>query len=115
MNPKQMQQAMRQLGIRQEDLDATEVIIRLKDREILISNPSVQMIKMQGQESFQISGDSAERALTSGSEEEEIIEITDEDIETVMAQAKCTEEEAEKALEEAEGDLAMAVLLLTNK
>jgi nascent polypeptide-associated complex subunit alpha len=114
MNPKQMQQAMRQLGIKQDDIDATEVIIRLKDREILITNPSVQRIKMQGQESYQVSGDSKERALSS-SDEEDVIEVTDEDIETVMSQAGCTKEEAFKALEEAEGDLAMAVLLLTNK
>jgi nascent polypeptide-associated complex subunit alpha len=114
MNPKQMQQAMKQLGIKQEDLDASEVIIRLSDREIVIKNPSVQKIKMQGQESFQISGNSEERALNSG-EEEEVIEITEEDIETVMAQANCSKEKAEEALVEAEGDLAMAVLLLSEK
>jgi nascent polypeptide-associated complex subunit alpha len=113
MNPKQMQQAMKQLGIKQEDLDASEVIIKLSDREIVISNPSVQKIKMQGQESYQILGDSKERALSS--EEEEVIEITEEDIETVMTQAKCTRQEAEDALGEAEGDLAMAVLLLSEK
>jgi nascent polypeptide-associated complex subunit alpha len=112
MNPKQMQQAMKQLGIKQDDIAAVEVIIKLEDREIVISNPSVQKIKMQGQESYQISGESHERALGSGGSEN-VIEITDEDVETVMAQAHCTMEEAEKAIEEAEGDLAMAVLLLS--
>jgi nascent polypeptide-associated complex subunit alpha len=116
MNPKQMQQAMKQLGIKQEDLDATEVIIKLSDREIVIKNPSVQKIKMQGQESFQISGNSEERALSSGSgADDDIIEITEEDIATVMVQGKCSREQAIEALELAEGDLAMAVLMLSEK
>lgn len=113
MNPKQMQQAMRQLGIKQEDLDASEVIIRLKDREIVIKEPSVQKIVMQGQESYQVAGNSQERALTSSSDD--VIEVTEEDIQTIMEQAGCTRDQALEALEESEGDLAMAVLLLTNK
>jgi nascent polypeptide-associated complex subunit alpha len=113
MNPKQMQQAMKQLGIKQEDLDATEVIIKLKDREIVINNPSVQKIKMQGQESYQISGNSMERALNSG--DDDVVEITEEDIATVMTQGKCSRDQAIEALELAEGDLAMAVLMLSEK
>lgn len=113
MNPKQMQQAMKQLGIKQDELDATEVIIRLKDREIVVKNPSVQKIKMQGQESFQVAGDATERSLTNSADD--VIEVTEEDIETIITQAKCTRDEAISALEEAEGDLAMAVLILTNK
>jgi nascent polypeptide-associated complex subunit alpha len=109
MNPKQMKQAMKQLGIHQEDIDAEEVIIRLPDREIVISSPSVQKIKMQGQESFQVSGEVSERALSSTPE------ITDEDIETVMQQSGCTREEAIQAIGEADGDLAEAVLRLSEK
>jgi nascent polypeptide-associated complex subunit alpha len=115
MNPKQMQQAMRQLGIKQEDLDVTEVIIRLQDREIVVKPASVQKIIMQGQESFQVSGETNERALTNSNSQDDVIEITEEDISTVMEQAKCSREQAIEALEEAEGDLAMAVLMLTNK
>jgi nascent polypeptide-associated complex subunit alpha len=119
MNPKQMQQAMKQLGIKQEDLDASEVIIRLRDREIVIKNPSVQKIKMQGQESYQIAGNSEERRLSSGSssndEEEDVIEVTEEDIETIMSQAKCSREQALEALELSDGDLAMAILMMANK
>ena len=109
MNPKQMQQAMKQLGIKQEEIDAIEVIIRLEDKEIVINSPSVQKIKMQGQESFQISGDVSERSISSSPE------ITDEDIETIMAQTGCTKEEAAEAIEESDGDLAEAVLKLSEK
>jgi nascent polypeptide-associated complex subunit alpha len=109
MNPKQMQQAMKQLGIRQDDIDAVEVIIKLQDKELVISNPSVQKITMQGQESFQISGRVEERSLDSSPE------ITEEDIETVMEQTGCSKEEAEEAITEAEGDLANAIMALKEK
>ena len=109
MNPKQMQQAMKQLGIKQEEIDAIEVIIRLEDKEIVISSPSVQKIRMQGQESFQISGDVSERSLSSTPE------ITDEDISTIMEQTGCTREEAIEAIEESDGDLAEAILKLSEK
>jgi nascent polypeptide-associated complex subunit alpha len=107
MNPKQMQQAMKQLGIKQVDLDAIEVIIKLPDRELVISSPSVQKITMQGQESFQISGAVEERSLDSSPE------ITDDDLETIMDQTGCTREEAEDALKDANGDLAEAILKIS--
>ncbi|MGV8169001.1 MAG: nascent polypeptide-associated complex protein [Candidatus Nanoarchaeia archaeon] len=109
MNPKQMQQAMRQLGIKQEEIDAVEVIIRLQDKELVINSPSVQKITMQGQDSFQISGAVEERSLDSSAE------ITDEDIQTVMDKTGCTREEAEKAISEANGDLAEAIMNLMDE
>ena len=106
INPKQMKQAMKQLGIRQEDLDAKEVIIRLQDRELVFSEPSVQKVNMQGQVTFQLAGEFEERSLGSTPE------ITTEDIETVVAQVGCTKEEAEEALDSTDGNLAEAILLL---
>lgn len=106
MNPRQMKQAMKQLGIRQEDIDANEVIIRTPEKEIVITNPSVQKVFMGGQGSYQISGEEHERSLDSTPE------ITEDDIKTVMEQAGCSEEEAKTALEETEGDIAEAILKL---
>ena len=56
INPKMLKQAMKQMGIKQEELDASEVIIKLKDKNITIAQPSVLKVNMSGQESFQISG-----------------------------------------------------------
>lgn len=109
MNPKQMQQAMKQLGIRQEEIDAVEVIIRLQDKELVLSHPSVQKITMQGQESFQIAGAVEERSLDSSPE------ITEEDIDTVMEQTGCSREEAEEAINQSDGDLAEAILSVKQK
>lgn len=104
MNPKQMQQAMKKLGIRQEDIDAIAVIIRTSKEDIIIRNPSIQKVNMSGQISYQISGEEEHRPI------EEEIEISEEDIKTVMEQANITKEEAEKSLKQNKGDLAAAIL-----
>ncbi|MCC7574625.1 nascent polypeptide-associated complex protein [Candidatus Woesearchaeota archaeon] len=108
LNPKQMRQAMKQMGIKQDDLPATEVIIKLKDSEIIITDPSVQRIVMQGQESFQVSGNIQEKEI------DNTPDISEEDIEMVMSQANCTKEEAKAAIEICEGDLAQAIIELND-
>jgi nascent polypeptide-associated complex subunit alpha len=107
MNPRKMQQMMKRMGIQQVDIPATEVIIRSEDKEIIITEPSVAKVNMMGQETFQISGGSIqERESSSGPE------INDDDIKTVAEQANVSEEDAKKALEESNGDLAAAILSL---
>jgi len=106
MNPRQMRQAMKRLGIQQEEIDAKEVIIRLEDREIVISNPSVSKVNMMGQETYQVVGEEHERSLDSKPE------ISEDDVATVAEQAGVSNEQARKAIEEAKGDLAEAILKL---
>ena len=75
INPKKMQGMMKQLGIGQDDIDASRVTIEKNDgSEIVIENPSVQKITMQGQESFQVSGDINEIGAgeSSGIKEEDV-------------------------------------------
>jgi len=107
MNPRKMQQMMKQMGIQQQEIAATEVIIRTEDKEIIISNPSVQKVNMMGQENFQISGEVHEKEISSTPE------ISEEDVKTVMEQAHVSTEDARKAIEDAEGDLAEAIMKLT--
>ena len=108
MNPRKMQQMMKQLGIQQVDIPATEVIIKTNQKDIIITNPSVAKVNMMGQETFQISGDISEQEHTT------TLEITSDDIKTVMEQAGVNEKIARKALEDAQGDLAEAILKLGN-
>jgi nascent polypeptide-associated complex subunit alpha len=108
INPRQMRQAMKKMGVQQEDLEAKEVIIKLDDRELVFSNPGVAKVNMMGQESFQITGEYEERELDSGSD----VEISEEDIKTVMEQTEVSKEDAKKALEETNGDIAEAILKL---
>jgi nascent polypeptide-associated complex subunit alpha len=106
MNPRDVKQAMKRMGIKQEEISAKEVIIRLEDKEIVITNPSITKVDMMGQESYQISGEETERSLDTKPD------ISEEDINTVVEQTGVSEEEARAAIEEANGDLAEAILKL---
>jgi nascent polypeptide-associated complex subunit alpha len=112
MDPKKMQAMMKQLGIAQEDISANRVIIECDDKNIVIENPSVVSVKMQGQENFQISGDVSENVNGTGSEEAEE-DKTEEDVRTIMEKVGCLEQEARMALEKSEGDLTEALLSLS--
>ncbi len=107
INPRQMQAVMKQMGMSQDEVDALRVVIEKSDGgKIVVENPSVVKIRMQGQESFQVSGDVHE------TEEETEAGISEEDIKTVMEKAGVSESEAREALEET-GDLAEAILKLS--
>lgn len=104
LDPKRMQALMKQMGMSQENIDALRVVIEKEDGKIIINNPSVARVKMQGQESFQITGDVEEV----NSEEM----ISKEDIKTVIEKTGCSEEEARETLEETK-DLAETILKLS--
>ena len=101
LDPKKMGAMMAQMGIKQTGIDADEVIIKCSDKNIVIKEPSVMKITMQGQESFQISGHVTEESA-----------ISEEDIKTVMSQTKASREKSFGALKESGGDLAQAILHL---
>ena len=105
MNPKKMQAVMKQMGMSQDEIVASRVIIEKQDdTKIIIENPSVTKISMQGQESFQIAGEISEEEAG----------ISEEDIKTVVEKAGCTEEQAKTVLESTNGDLAEAILELSS-
>ena len=107
MNARKMAHMMRKMGIAQEEVDATQVIIKCSDREIIINSPSVSKVKAMGQETFQISGEIEEKEFNTAPTAPE---ITSEDIKTVAEQANVSEEEAKTALENADGNIAKAIL-----
>ena len=109
MNPREMQKAMKRLGIKQEEIDAELVIIKTADKDLVIKNPHVSKVNMMGQETFQIVGDVAEV------DKDVSTEINEDDLETVMEQTSCSKEQALEALEESKGNLAEAILSLQNK
>ncbi len=106
MNPRDVQRAMKRMGIKQEEIDATEVIIKTSDKEIIIQNPQVSKVNMMGQETFQVIGQPEERLISSEPE------INQDDIKTVMEQAGVTEEKAKEAIEKNDNDLAKAIMAL---
>ena len=116
LDPKKMQGMMKQMGIAQEEIDASRVVIEKDDGgKIIIDEPSVVKIKMQGTENFQISGEVSEVAggeMETG-DVEEVVDNTEEDIKTLMEKCNCLEDEAREALEKAKGDLTEAILDLS--
>lgn len=104
-----MQKAMQRFGIKQEEIPATRVIIEQEDKTLVIDEPKVAKVNMMGDEVFQISGDIREE------EKSKMPELNEEDIKTVMEQANVEKEKAIKAIEEAEGDLAKAILNLSEQ
>ena len=108
MNPREMQKAMKRLGIKQEEIDAELVIIKTAGKDLVIKNPHVSRVNMMGQESIQVVGDIEEV-------DKDEAEINEDDIQSVIEQTKCTREEALAALEESGGNLAEAILNLQNK
>lgn len=111
VNPRQMKQAMKKMGISNESIpNVTEVIIRTTDREIVISPAMVNVMTMQGQKSFQIDGESFERPLGASADTPSPESYTPEDVELVMAQTRCDKEKAVEALEACDGDLAEAIV-----
>ena len=106
MNQRQMRQAMKRMGINQEQLEAQEVIIRLIDRDLIIKNPEVAKVNMMGQETFQIVGEVIEQERMVNPE------INEEDVQTVMDQTGVSKEVAEQAIDDANGDLAQAIISL---
>jgi len=106
IDPRLVKQAMKKMGLKQEEIDAEMVVIRTKDKKIIIENPEVVKVNFVGGESFQISGNVREEEI------KEEPEFSEEDIKIVMEQAGCSREEALDAIKENKGDLAKAILML---
>ncbi len=104
INPKQLEQAMKKLGVKQEKIDAYEVVIKTRDKNLVVRDPEVMRVNMMGQESLQITGSIEEES-----------NITEDDVNTVAEQADASKQEARKALERNNGDLAATILELKNK
>lgn len=96
---------MKQMGIAQEEIPALKVTIEKTDNsKIVIENPSVTKIQMQGQETFQIAGDIREESAE--------VSISEDDIKTIIEKTGCSEDKARETLEKT-GDLAEAILELS--
>jgi nascent polypeptide-associated complex subunit alpha len=119
MNPRKMQQMMKQMGIDVDELDVEEVIIRTADEELYFSDAQVTKMDARGQETYQVVGSPDTREKGGGDapavEGEDAAAdaadagIPDDDVELVAMRAGVPEEKAREALEAHDGDLAAAV------
>jgi len=107
---------MQRMGMSMDSVgDVTQVIIKTGSKEILIDQPEVAIMQMGGQKIFQVAGGT----VTERAPQEEITgvskakpAVSEEDAQLVAGQTGKSLDEARRALEECEGDLAKAILLL---
>ena len=109
VNSRRARRMMKQMGLKMDELsDIERVILQGRKREIVIEGPAVTAINMQGQKMYQVAGGTVtEKAL------EAKVEIPEEVVLLVAQQANVSMERARVALEDAEGDLAKAILFLS--
>ena len=113
MNPREQRRMMQRMGMNMDAMpDVEQVTIKTSNKEITIEQPEVTILEMQGQKIFQVIGgkitERAERTVPSSSK----LAVSEEDVKLVADQTGKSVEEARKALEECDGDLAKAILLL---
>ena len=98
-NPNQMRKLMKQMNMQQVEADRVEIISGSK--KLVIENPQVTRMKVQGQEMYQVQG-----------EAREVRDLPSEDVELVAEKAGVGFDEAKAALEQTGGDLVEAIELL---
>jgi nascent polypeptide-associated complex subunit alpha len=103
---------MQRMGMSMDGVeDVEEVIIRTPSKDIVIEQPEVAILNMQGQRIYQVVGGT----VTEKAPERKTVSkpaVSEEDARLVADQTGKSLEEARKALIECEGDLAKAILLL---
>jgi len=103
---------MQKMGMKVDEIaNVTQVIIKTESKDIVIEAPSVTLVTIQGQAMYQIAGgrvseDTPQTAPTATGEE---------DAQLVAQQTGRSLVDAKKALLEAGGDLAKAILILKNQ
>jgi nascent polypeptide-associated complex subunit alpha len=101
---------MQKMGMKMDEVpDVSAVIIKTASKDIVINEPSVTVINMQGQTMYQIAGGRVSEAQPQQSTQAVPLEA---DVQLVAQQTGKSVEESRKALTEAGGDLAKAILTL---
>jgi len=101
MDPKKMQQMMKQLGMKVDNVSASQVIIKTDEGDIIVDEPQVIKTTMKGQVMFQVSGNVKEKSFS------------DEDVKLIMEQTGVDDEKKIKELlQQNNGDVAKTIMQL---
>ena len=116
MNPREQKRMMQRMGMNMDSVgDVKQVIIRTADKDIVIDEPEVAILQVQGQKMYQvIGGQVSEQAPSQGGTTAALLKpaFSEEDVQLVADQTGKSLEKAKEALQECGGDLAKAILLL---
>ncbi|MBN1859964.1 MAG: nascent polypeptide-associated complex protein [Candidatus Thermoplasmatota archaeon] len=109
MNSRQLAQMMKRFGINVKNIDNVEkVLIQTDTKEYVFDSAEVTVMEAQGQKTYQIIGEPTVKNRAG-----ETQETQKDDIKLIMEQTGKSEAEVKKALMETNGDLAEAILKLT--
>lgn len=115
MNPREQKRMMQRMGMNMDSVsDVEQVIIRTADKDIVIDEPEVAILQVQGQKMYQIIGGQVSEQASSlrGATAPTKPAFSEEDVQLVADQTGKSLDKAREALKEADGDLAKAILLL---
>ncbi len=108
MNPKKMKQMMKQLGMQMDPIeDVEEIVIKTKKGRYVFPSAEVVIMKVQGVTTYQITG---EPTFT-----EAVPDIPDDDISMVAEQTGVSLSDAKEALTRSNGDIAEAIMNLSQE
>ena len=97
-DPKKIQQMMKKLNLNVRQIEAETVVIKAKDKEIIINKPEIMIADMMGKEVYQITGEVYEKTPVDESDISLVMEKTGKDRNTVA-----------RKLEELDNDLAKTI------
>ncbi len=104
MDPRQLNKLMKRMGMSVEEMEGVEeVIIKTSDAEYIFRDAEVTVMNVKGQKTYQIAGSP-----------EIVKKMNEEDAKLVAEKTGKSMEEAKKALEEADGDIAQAIISLSS-
>ncbi len=109
VNPREANRMMQRMGMQVQQLDdVTRVIMETPNKRIVIENPEVATVTVQGQTIYQVGGGSVKEEAAGG-------QASADDAKLVASQAGVSQQEAAEALRQSGGDLAHAIVLLKQK
>jgi nascent polypeptide-associated complex subunit alpha len=116
MNPREQRRMMQRMGMNMDSVpDVQQVIIRTSGKDIVIDEPEVAILQVQGQKMYQVIGGQVSEQAPSQRQaagKAAAPTFSQEDVQLVADQTGKSLEKAKEALEECQGDLAKAILLL---
>ena len=98
---EKVQEMMKRFNINIEKIPANEVMIKTKDKRIIIANPEVMKTKLMGRDIYQITGEINEAPA-----------LSEEDVALVMKKTGKDRETVVQKLEELNNDLVRAIIEL---
>ncbi len=115
INPREQRRMMQRMGMNMDTVpDVKQVVIRTNSKDIIIDEPQVAILQVQGQKMYQVIGGEVSEQTPSQRQAPKAAQPTfsEEDVRLVADQTGKSLEKAKEALEECDGDLAKAILLL---